>query len=56
VIVPGKTYVNTQYLSHDNNLDCLQFDQCNPTDHFDEDEKCIYLEITPAEHQAGYKE
>ena len=56
VIVPGKTYVDADYLSHDNNLDCLRFEKCNPTDNFMPDERNIYSEITPTEHQVGYKE
>ena len=56
VIVPAKTYVSAEYILHDNNLNCLRFDQCSPLDHFDRNAKCIYLEITPAEHQVGYKE
>lgn len=56
VIVPAKTYVNTEHLSHDNDLNCLLFDQCNPKDYFKEDERTIYSEITPNEHQVGYKE
>lgn len=56
VIVPAKTYVNTEHLSHDNDLNCLLFDQCNPKDIFKEDERTIYSEITPGEHQIGYKE
>ena len=56
VIVPAKTHVDTDYLSHDNNLSCLRFDECNPKDCFQEDERYIYSEIIPTEHQAGYKE
>lgn len=56
VIVPGKTYVDADYLSHDNNLGCLRFDKCSPSDHFRPQERTIYSEITPPEHQIGYKE
>lgn len=56
VIVPAKTYVNAEQLSHDNDLSCLLFDQCSSTDLFKEDERIIYSEITPNEHQMGHKE
>jgi hypothetical protein len=56
VIIPGKTKVKPHKFSHDNNLDCLQFDECYHTDHFDPIKRQIYLEISPAEHEAQYKE
>jgi len=56
VIVPAKTYVNAEQLSHDNDLSCLLFDQCSPTDFFKDDERIIYSEVTPNEHQMGHKE
>lgn len=56
VIVPAKTHVNTELLTHDNNLDCLRFDQCNVMDHFDADTRHIYSAISQAEHHVGYKE
>lgn len=56
VIVPAKTHVNTEYLSHDNNLDCLKFDRCNPNDIFDPESRHIYSEISCSDHHRGYKE
>jgi hypothetical protein len=56
VIVPAKTIVNTNYLSHDNNLNCLVFDQCNPTDYFHPVTKHVYLPINTKEHKAQLKE
>jgi len=56
VIVPAKTHVNTELLSHDNNLDCLRFERCNVMDHFDADTRHIYSAITPTESHVGYKE
>jgi hypothetical protein len=56
VIVPAKTHVNRELLTHDNNLDCLRFDQCNVMDHFDPNTRHIYSAITRAEHHVGYKE
>ena len=56
VIVPAKTYVNTEHLSHNNDLSCLQFDLCNPMDQFKEDKRTIYSKISLPEHQVGYKE
>jgi hypothetical protein len=56
VIVPAKTKVNTEYPFRDNNLDCLQFDECNSTDYFDPVTKCIYSKISSKEHEAQCKE
>jgi hypothetical protein len=56
VIVPAKTYVNAQHLTHDNNLDCLRFDRCSAMDHFDVENRYIYSKISSTEHQVGYKE
>jgi hypothetical protein len=56
VIVPAKTKVNTEHLSHNNNLSYLQFDECNPTDIPDVENRCIYSEISPAEYQIERKE
>lgn len=56
VIVPCKTKVNTDKLGHHNNLACLQFDECNPNDHFDSVTRNIYSTITPMEHHAQSKE
>jgi hypothetical protein len=56
VIVPAKTHVNAENLTHDNNLDCLRFDQCNAMDRFDPESRYIYSKISHIEHQVGYKE
>jgi hypothetical protein len=42
--------------SNDNNLNRLQFDQCNQMDYFDPVNRYVYLAITPAEHNAQRKE
>ncbi|CAF0844256.1 unnamed protein product [Adineta steineri] len=55
VIVPAKTTVNSGYLSHDNNLSCLQFDG-NSSDYFDRNHRCIYSKISFEEHLAGHKD
>jgi hypothetical protein len=56
IIVPAKTKVNTDNLSHDNNLNCLLFDECNPTHYFHPITKHVYLQITEEEHSAQLKE
>jgi hypothetical protein len=56
VIVPAKTKVNAEHLSHSNNLDYLQFDECNPADYTDVRKRCIYSEISSTEHHSGCKE
>ncbi|CAF1059376.1 unnamed protein product [Rotaria sordida] len=56
VIVPAKTKVRMDQLSYDNNLNCLNFDECNPIDYFDPITRQIYLQITPTEHSAQLKE
>lgn len=56
VIVPAKTKVNTEHISHDNNLDCLQFDDCNSTDYYDPTTRHVYLQINDEEHQSQLKE
>ncbi|CAF3569903.1 unnamed protein product [Rotaria sp. Silwood1] len=56
VVVPPKTIVRMDQLSQDNNLSCLNFDECNSTDYFDPITRQIYLQITPAEHSAQLKE
>lgn len=56
VIVPAKTHVNTENLTHDNNLDCLRFNLCSENDKFDLESRIIYSEITPADYQREYKE
>ena len=56
VIVLPKTKVQIDKLSHDNNLNCLNFDECNSADYFDPITRQIYLQITPEEHSAQLKE
>lgn len=54
--VPEKTYVNTVLFCNNNDLNRLQFDQCNQMDHFDPVNKCVYLAISSTEHEAQKKE
>jgi hypothetical protein len=54
--VPAFTNVNMDSFSNDNNLNRLQFDQCNQNDHFDPINQCVYLGISLAEHAAEEKE
>jgi hypothetical protein len=56
VIVPAKTKVNMEHLSHENNLNCLLFDECNPTDYFHQVTRHVYLPISTNEHHAQLKE
>ena len=56
VLVPEHTHVNMDAFSNDNNLNRLQFDQCNPMDYFDATNKYVYLAINPTEHEVQQKE
>jgi hypothetical protein len=56
VIVQAAAKVNKDQHSHENNLNCLQFDECDPMHHFDPDTRTVYMEITSAEHAARCKE
>jgi hypothetical protein len=56
VIVPAKTKMDREHFSHDNNLNYLLFDECNPTDYFDLATRHVYLQITAEEHRAQLKE
>ncbi|CAF1190340.1 unnamed protein product [Adineta ricciae] len=55
VIVPARTTANIQLLTHDNNLDCLSFDE-NSTDYFDKNTRCIYSKISVDEHRSRSKD
>ncbi|UJR37546.1 hypothetical protein I4U23_030247 [Adineta vaga] len=55
VIVPAKTTVNNEHLTHDNNLQCLRFDE-NSTDYFDSETRCIFSKISHNEHHIGSKD
>ena len=56
IVVPAKTKVDSKYLSRDNNLDCLKFDECSETDHFNLETRHLYLQINDQEHRAQLKE
>ncbi|CAF2052107.1 unnamed protein product [Rotaria magnacalcarata] len=56
VPVPKGTTVDVTDFSKDNNLNRLQFFQCNQTDYFDPNNRYVYSDITADEHQAGRKE
>ncbi|CAF3367793.1 unnamed protein product [Rotaria sp. Silwood2] len=56
IIVPQKTRMRTDQLTHDNNLHCFNFNECNSTDYFDPVRKHVYLQITAEEHKAQLKE
>lgn len=56
VVVPAKTKVDPKYLTRDNNLNCLIFDECNTTDRFDSAARHVYLQISPEEHKVEMKE
>ena len=57
VLVPEKTKVSiTDSFNNKNDLTRLQFDECNPTDHFDLENRWVYLEISTQEHENKEKE
>lgn len=56
VVVPPRTTVRAEKLTHENNLECLNFDGCNVTDRFDIESRTIYFKISEEEHRAQLKE
>ena len=56
LIVPEKTKVNKDWVNHENNVNYLEFDECNPMHFFDPETQVVYMRITPAEHRKGFKE
>ncbi|CAF3439891.1 unnamed protein product [Rotaria sp. Silwood1] len=56
VIVPPKTRVREDRLSHNNDLGCLDFDACSRTDYFDPITRHVYLYINEEEHISQLKE
>jgi hypothetical protein len=56
VIVPEKTKVNKESFNHENNLNYLEFDECNPMHFFNDTIQIVYMEITSEEHKNGFKE
>jgi hypothetical protein len=56
VIVPAKTRVNIDEITQDNNLDCLRFDDCSPSDDVHPVTRDIYSRIDPTEHTTHCKE
>ena len=55
VIVQEKTKVNETRFNKENNLNYLEFDECDPTHFFDLSTRTVYMEITPKEHQEKLK-
>ncbi len=56
VPVPEHTNVDMSSFSTDNNLDRLQFNQCNQNDYFDPVNRYVYSAISSAEYTDGWKE
>lgn len=56
MIIPAKTTVNMEKLNHENNLECLQFDQCDPNDRCFAGDAHIISKITPEDHRAQMKD
>ncbi len=56
VPVPEHTSVNMNSFSNNNDLNRLQFDQCNQMDYFDPVNKYVYLAISLEEREAQKKE
>jgi hypothetical protein len=56
LLVPKGTKVNFERFNRENRLDYWEFDGCDPKDFFDPNTRIVYLEITPEEHDVGFKE
>lgn len=56
VIIPAKTSVKTSQLGHENNLDCLEFEKCNPNDSCLPWQGHIISRVSIEEQQLGYKD
>ena len=56
IVVPQRTRAARGLSSRNNDLRRLLFDNCAPTDHFDMEERRIYLQINATDHQVQYKE
>ncbi|CAF2890681.1 unnamed protein product [Rotaria sp. Silwood2] len=56
VPVPEGTTVNMDLFSNDNNLNRLQFDQCDSADYFDPVHRYVYSKISLTEHDAKEKD
>jgi hypothetical protein len=56
VIVQEKTKVNEDRFNHENDLNYLEFDECNPMHFFDPNTRVVYMEITSVEHGLKLKE
>ncbi|CAF0937098.1 unnamed protein product [Adineta steineri] len=55
IIVPKGTKVDINLFNRNNNLNYLEFDECDPMHTFDLDTKIVYMKITPKEHQIKIK-
>jgi hypothetical protein len=56
VLVPHKTMAENESLMNNNDLNCLNFSQCDKNCTFYGDTKRLYSEISPAERQGLRKE
>ena len=56
VIVQEKVKVNERLFNKENELNYLEFDECNPMHFFDSNTRIVYMEITPEEHRKKLKE
>ncbi len=56
VLVPQNTMAENESLMNNNDLNCLNFSQCDQNWIFDRDTKRLYSEISPAERQGLRKE
>jgi hypothetical protein len=56
MVVPAQTIVIEDRLSHENDLNCLDFANCDPSHEFDPESNSVYMKITDEEHAARCKE
>ncbi|CAF0782937.1 unnamed protein product [Adineta steineri] len=55
IIVPKGTKVDINLFNRNNNLNYLEFHECDPMHTFDLGTKIVYMEITPEEHEQKLK-
>lgn len=56
IVVPAKTTVIEELRSTQNDLNCLNFDKCDPLHAFDPESNTVHMKITEEEHDKQFKE
>jgi hypothetical protein len=56
IIVQEKTKVNKDRFNRENDINYLEFDECDPMHFFDPNTRNVYMEITSKEHKKTFKE